>query len=74
MIELTEEQRQELSNPEPVVIDPVTRETYVLIRREVYERFRAALDEFDPREAYPFVDRTMAEDDAKDATLESYQQ
>ncbi len=29
MIELTANQRQELTAPEPVAIDPVTRETYV---------------------------------------------
>ena len=43
MIELTEQQRQELSAPEPVAIDPQTRETYVLVRREVYERLKALL-------------------------------
>lgn len=30
-------------------------------------------DDFDPREAYPFVDKTMADADADDPTLESYQ-
>jgi hypothetical protein len=30
-------------------------------------------DEFSPREAYPWVDRVMAECDANDPTLESYQ-
>ncbi len=38
MIELSELQRQELSEFEPVAIDPQTRETYVLVRRENYER------------------------------------
>ena len=33
MIELTPQQRQELSNPEPTLIDPETRETYVLVRK-----------------------------------------
>jgi hypothetical protein len=73
MIELTEQQRQELSAPEPVAIDPQTKEEYVLVRKEVYARIRELLDDFDPREAYPFVDRIMTEDDAKDTTLESYQ-
>jgi hypothetical protein len=74
MIELTDEQRKELSEPEPVARDPVTDERYVLVRQDVYARLRAALnDDFDPREAYPFVDRTMAKDDALDPTLESYQ-
>ena len=31
-------------------------------------------DDFDPREYYPLVDKTMADADAGDPTLESYQQ
>ncbi len=74
MIELTQEQRQELSAPEPTAIDPETKEEYVLVRKEVYARIRALLeDDFDPRDAYPLVDRIMGEDDANDPTLESYQ-
>ncbi len=45
MIELNEQQRQELSQPEPVVVDPLTRETYVLVRRDVYDRFKVLLDQ-----------------------------
>lgn len=43
MIELTEEQRQQLSLAEPVAIDPSTKETYVLVRKNVYERIKALL-------------------------------
>jgi hypothetical protein len=32
-----------------------------------------AADDFDPREYYPLVDKTMADADANDPTLESYQ-
>ena len=55
MIELNEQQRQELSAPEPVAIDPQTRATYVLVRREVYERLKTllALDDYDPDERLP---------------------
>ncbi|HEY1377386.1 MAG TPA: hypothetical protein VGF55_11365 [Gemmataceae bacterium] len=75
MIELTEQQRQELSAPEPVAVDPQTRETYVLVRREAYERLKSllALDDYDPDEGTGFVNEVMAEDDAKDPHLESYQ-
>lgn len=75
MFELTEQQRQELSGFEPVAIDPQTRETYVLVRRETYERFKAllALDEYDPDEGAAHMNEVMAEDDAKDPYLESYQ-
>jgi len=75
MIELTEQQRQELSAPEPLAVDPQTRETYVLVRREVYERLKAllALDDYDPDEGAAYINAIMAEDDAKDPYLESYQ-
>ena len=75
MIELTEQQRQELSVPEPLAIDPHTRQTYVLVRRETYERLKAllALEDYDPEEGARFINEVMAEDDAKDPYLESYQ-
>jgi hypothetical protein len=75
MIELTERQRQELSTPEPVAIDPQTRETYVLVRRESYERLKTllALDDYDPDEGAGYINEVMAADDAKDPYLQSYQ-
>ena len=75
MIELTEQQRQELSVPEPVAIDPQTRETYVLVPRETYERLKAflALDDYDPDEGAGYVNEVMAEDDTNDPYLEGYQ-
>lgn len=75
MIELTEHQRQELSAPEPVAVDPQTGESYVLVRRETYERFKTllALEEYDPDEGAGYINEIMAEDDAKDPYLESYQ-
>jgi hypothetical protein len=75
MIELTTEQRRELQDPEPTAIDPQTRQTYVLVRKELYERFRAllALEDYDPDEGAAYVNEIMAEDDAHDPLLESYQ-
>ncbi len=75
MIELTEQQRQELSAPEPVAIDPQTREVYVLVRRETYERLKAllAMDDYDPEEGAADVNEIMAEDDTHDPYLDSYQ-
>jgi hypothetical protein len=55
MIELNEEQRQELSQPEPFVIDPVTRETYVLVRQDVYDRLKVLMDDDDARLMYPLL-------------------
>jgi hypothetical protein len=75
MIELTEQQRRELEAPEPVAIDPVTRATYVLVRKDVYERMKALLatDDYDPDEGAALINEVMAEDDANDPLLESYQ-
>jgi hypothetical protein len=75
MFELTEQQRQELSAPEPIAIDPQTRETYVLVRRETYDRWKSllALDDYDPDEGAGYINEVMAEDDAKDPYLETYQ-
>lgn len=76
MIELTEQQRQVLSKPEPVVIDPQTRKEYVLVHREVYARMRAIFDEEGPdmRTVGVLVDRAMREEDEGDPTLAFYQE
>jgi len=75
MIELTDEQRNELFAPEPVAIDPQTGETYVLVSRKAYQRLKAllAMDEYNPDEGAGRINEVMAEDDAKDPYLESYQ-
>jgi hypothetical protein len=48
MIELSEQQRQELNAPEPVAIDPQTKEKYVLVRQEVYDRVKELLYDDSP--------------------------
>jgi hypothetical protein len=75
MIELTEVQRTELNVPEPIAVDPQTQQTYVLVRREAYERLKALLstDDYDPEEGMAYINEIMAEDDANDPLLESYQ-
>ena len=56
------------------VVDPATQQVYYLISAEQFQKFKAVLSEdFDPREAYPVVDKVMAEDDANDPLLDSYQ-
>ncbi len=48
MIELTEQQMQSLENPEatpPRIVNPRTKETFVLLRVEEFERLKA--DEYD---------------------------
>jgi hypothetical protein len=58
MIQLTEEQRQAIANSAespPTVVDPLTKTAYVLLRREIYERFQAMLDEDDARLMAPLL-------------------
>ncbi len=75
MIELTEQQRQELNAAEPTAIDPQTGETYVLVPRSAYDRLKAllALDDYDPDEGAGYLNEVMADDDANDPYLDSYQ-
>lgn len=47
MIQLTEEQRRALGalgDAPPTVVDPETKQTYVLIRADVYAQLRAVVD------------------------------
>ena len=47
MIELKEDQLQALdAQKEPAVVDPRTREEFVLIRREIYEKLQKILSPF----------------------------
>ena len=75
MIELTEEQRRELSQPEPVLIDPQTRTEYILVRRDLYERIRHLFDDtsLSKRQVAVLVDRAMKEYDEGDPSLHLYQ-
>jgi hypothetical protein len=76
-IGLTDEQRhaiEECGGKPLYLVDAATNTTCVLIRAEQFETLATFLDEpFDPREAYPLVDRVMQQDDASDPTFASYQ-
>ena len=43
MIELTQEQRRELRQAEPTAVDPETRDAYVLVRKDLYDRMKGLL-------------------------------
>ena len=73
MLELTEQQWQEVSTSEPVVIDPKTKVEYILVRRGSYDRLRALVSDDAVVVTAEMVDRIMADYDADDPTLESYQ-
>ena len=67
--------KQAVADGTPVeVFDPTTNEVYYLLSAEQFQKLAAKLPgDFDPREAYPVIDLLMAEDDAHDPYLESYQ-
>jgi hypothetical protein len=78
MIELTREQHRAMElrgESPPRVRDPETRITYVLLREDAYGRLKSLLaaEEFDPDEALPALQEAVAEDDADDPLLGSYQ-
>jgi hypothetical protein len=59
------------------LVDTTTNQGYVIMRADQYEKVKAIFEredhDFDPREAYPFIDEAMQDDDANDPILESYQ-
>ena len=74
---LTDQQRQALHDANDVgpvtVVDAATNAQYVLLRADVFEEMRQWTRDLEPQDAYPVVDRIMADDDAHDPTLASYQ-
>jgi hypothetical protein len=73
--ELDPNLKQAVSIGTPVeVVDPTTNELYYLVSAEQFRAIAGStLGEFDPRTVYPIVDLAMAEDDANDPLLDSYQ-
>jgi hypothetical protein len=78
MIELNEELRQAvMQHPgEPVsLVDPATREMFVLVRSKIYQRLtRLVFDdsEFSVSEAYPLLDEMAAKAGWDDAAMDVY--
>ena len=75
--QLTDEQRQALHEAHetgPVeVIDSATRISYVLLRADLFQRYRALFDEeFDVREAYPAIDVVAANEGWNDPSMDVY--
>jgi hypothetical protein len=55
------------------LFDPTSNEMYYLLSAEQYGAIVSSSSVFNPREAYPAVERVMADDDANDPLLDSYQ-
>lgn len=74
MIELTEEQREQMSGSEPPrAIDPVTKTTYVLVREDVYQRLKAVYSEDPLFTTADMLNSVMADDDQHDPWLAELQ-
>jgi hypothetical protein len=70
MIELTQEQRQGLETGEVVVS---TNTTYVLVRKDVYERIKSLLNDEDwARDAYQVAMEVFARDGWDDPRMDVY--
>jgi hypothetical protein len=74
-VQLDNSLREAVEAGTPVeVVDQATQRVYYLVSAEQFRRLEATLsDDFDPREFYPLIDKVMAEDDAHDPLLDSYQ-
>jgi hypothetical protein len=75
--QLTNEQLQALHDPQGtgpmVVVDPSTQTPYVLVRADLYDRYRALFDEdFDVREAYLSIDEIAAQEGWDDPDMDAY--
>jgi hypothetical protein len=73
--ELDPNLKQAVAVGTPVEIyDPATNEVFYLVSAEQFQKLATALSgEFDPRNVYPLIDQVMADDDAHDPLLDSYQ-
>ena len=73
----TSEQVQAIRDGCPVpVVPPEVGEECVVLRKDAFEKIKHLLyddSEADPTRFYPLVSAMMAEDDANDPALESYQ-
>lgn len=75
-VTLNAEHRKALQQGETVsVIETGTQIECVVVRADVFNRFRRLLPDFDPREAYPAADEVMKEDwsDPKMAEYDDYE-
>jgi hypothetical protein len=54
------------------LFDSATNQVFYLLSAEQYRSISGG-DSVDPREAYPTIERLMADDDAHDPLLNSYQ-
>ncbi|MGL4555086.1 MAG: hypothetical protein ACRC33_28305 [Gemmataceae bacterium] len=72
MVELTDEQRRLLTQPEPTVRDPETNQTYVLVRSDLYARVRGLLDDDWAKDTFRATMEVFARDGWDDPRMDVY--
>jgi hypothetical protein len=74
MTPLTPEQQRLLgqSKEPPRLFDPDSRQEYVLIPVELYDRLRDLLGDNDPRELYPLLHRALRDEGWDDPRMDEY--
>jgi hypothetical protein len=65
--------RAALSGTPVELFDPNSNEVFYLVSAEQFQKLTTGRDDFDPRAIYPVIDIVMAEVDANDPLLDSYQ-
>jgi hypothetical protein len=75
MSTLTDEQRQLIRHAggEPLrLLDPETNQQYVLLPAEDFDRFKGVLNELEPRELYPALERALGDEGWNDPHMDDY--
>ena len=76
MIELTQQQQQAVHEQSEVrLIDPQTKEAFVLIRAEAYDRLKHLLyddAEFPSEEAFPLLNEVLGKEGWDDPAMDIY--
>lgn len=72
---LTPELRQAIaqSGDEPIrLVDPETNTTYVVVRADIYEQYKAEADDIDIRAMYPLIDEVFGREGWDDPAMDIY--
>jgi len=75
MTALTVEQRQILAQSKeepPRLLDPETKQEYVLVKAEVYDQLRSMLGDANPGDLYPALHRALASEGWDDPQMDEY--
>lgn len=75
MTTLTVEQRKLLreNGPEPLrLVDPDTNQEYVLVHAEAYDQLHSVLNDVEPRDLYPALQRALRDEGWDDPRMDEY--